>query len=172
MLKLVRLERWHLPLLIDMMDEWTQAESSITPWSIWKNGQMNYRDYDAYVSQLEFAQTNERWVKDSVLFALDEERNRLIGAVNIRHELNEYLLLHGGHIGDGVRPSERGKGYGTRIVRLALEKCLELGIDRVLMGCDKENIPSARTIIKNGGVLENEVVTEDGIEQRYWIDLT
>lgn len=172
MLTLVKLDRKHMPLLIDMMDEWTQAESSVTPWTIWKKGQMDYRDYDRYVAMLEVAKSSEQYVRDSVYFALDEARSRMIGAVNIRHELNEYLLLHGGHIGDGVRPSERGKGYGTELVRLALGKCRELGIDRVLMVCDKDNIPSARTIIKNGGVLENEIVTEGGIEQRYWIDLT
>ena len=172
MLRLVKLQREHMPLLIDMMDEWTQAESSITPWSIWKNGSMDYHDYDRYTAGLEFAKTNDRWVKDSVYFALDAEQNRMIGAVNIRHELNEYLLHHGGHVGDGVRPSERGKGYGTEIVRLSLEKCRELGIFRVLMVCDKDNIASARTIIKNGGVLENEVEADGTVEQRYWIDLT
>ena len=109
---------------------------------------------------------------DSTYFALDEERNIFVGAVNIRHHLNERLLLNGGHIGDGVRPSERRKGYGTQMVALALEKCRELGIEKVLMVCDRENIASAKTIIKNGGVLENEVEVEGTMEQRYWIDLT
>ena len=86
---------------------------------------------------------------------------------------NEYLLLHGGHIGDGIRPSERGKGFATRMIALALEKCVELGLERVLMVCDQDNPASARTIVKNGGVLENEVMDEEGRwEQRYWIELT
>ena len=94
-----------------------------------------------------------------------------MGAVNIRHSLNEKLLAHGGHIGDGVRPSMRGQGIGTKMIALALEVCRTLGIDRVLMTCDKSNVASARTIIKNGGVLENEIVDEDEVVQRYWIDL-
>ena len=109
---------------------------------------------------------------DSVLFLLDVERDILLGAVNIRHYLNDYLLQFGGHIGDGIRPSERRKGYATEMIRLALIECKKLGIDRVLMVCDKTNIGSAKSIINNGGILENEFVDEDGeINQRYWIDL-
>jgi predicted acetyltransferase len=85
--------------------------------------------------------------------------------------LNESLLLNGGHIGDGVRPSERRKGIATKMIALALDKCKILGIERVLMVCDKENIASAKSIIKNGGVLENEVVVDSIVEQRYWIEL-
>ena len=103
---------------------------------------------------------------------LDVERDILLGAVNIRHYLNDYLLQFGGHIGDGIRPSERRKGYATEMIRLALIECKKLGIDRVLMVCDKSNIGSAKSIINNGGILENEFVDEDGeINQRYWIDL-
>lgn len=109
---------------------------------------------------------------ESVFFLLDEERNRLLGAVNIRHYLNESNLLRGGHIGDGIRPSERRKGYGTEIIRLALIECKKLGIDRVLITCDKDNIGSSKAIIKNGGVLENEVLNQyGGIEQRYWVEI-
>lgn len=110
-------------------------------------------------------------VPDSTYFCLDEERNIFVGAVNIRHYLNESLLFDGGHIGDGVRPSERGKGIGTKMIALALEKCGEMGIDKVLMVCNKSNIASAKTIINNGGVLENEITVNSVIEQRYWIEL-
>ena len=109
---------------------------------------------------------------DSVFFLLDVERDILLGAVNIRHYLNDYLLQFGGHIGDGIRPSERRKGYATEMIRLALIECKKLGINRVLMVCDKSNIGSAKSIINNGGILENEFVDEDGeINQRYWIAL-
>lgn len=98
--------------------------------------------------------------------------NKLVGMVQIRHVLTEYLFNYGGHIGDCVRPSERGKGYGTEQIGLALEKCRELGMEKVLITCKKANIASARTIQKNNGILENEVL-ENGIEkQRYWIDLS
>ena len=91
--------------------------------------------------------------------------------MQIRHFLNERLLNYGGHIGDSVRPSERRKGYATEQIRLALEKCKELGIDNVLMDCDKSNIGSAKSIQKNGGILENEIYLENELVQRYWISL-
>lgn len=104
--------------------------------------------------------------------AIRKEDNKLVGLIQIRHKLNDYLLKCGGHIGDGVRPSERNKGYSAEMISLALEKCKELKILRVLMTCDKRNVASAKTIIKNGGVLENEIIEEDGnIVQRYWIEL-
>ena len=96
----------------------------------------------------------------------------MVGAVNIRHRLNETLLRNGGHIGDGVRPSERKKGIATKMIALALEKCKELGIKKVIMVCDKDNIGSAKSIINNGGVLENEIEADGVINQRYWIDIT
>ena len=79
------------------------------------------------------------------------------------------MLRSGGHIGDGIRPSLRGQGLGTRMIALALEECDRLGIRRVLMCCDKANAASARTIIKNGGVLENEIIDGGEVIQRYWI---
>ncbi|MBE7082696.1 MAG: GNAT family N-acetyltransferase [Clostridiales bacterium] len=99
--------------------------------------------------------------------------NKLVGMVNIRHSLTDFLKIHGGHIGDCVRPSERRKGYATIQIKLALEKCKELGIDDVLITCDVNNIGSAKTIQKNAGVLENEVLADNGITyQRYWVDTT
>ncbi|MBO5884467.1 MAG: GNAT family N-acetyltransferase [Clostridia bacterium] len=98
--------------------------------------------------------------------------NKLVGMMQIRHELNERLLKHGGHIGDSIRPSEQGKGYGTEQIKLALQKCKIFGIKKVLITCDKSNIASARTIQKNNGVLENEIVIDGTTIQRYWIDLT
>ena len=110
-------------------------------------------------------------VPDSVYYCLDIDRNIFVGAVNIRHYLNESLYKSGGHIGDGIRPSERRKGYATAMIGLALEKCKELGINKVLMTCDKTNIGSAKSIINNGGVLESEFEEDGVVEQRYWITL-
>ena len=123
------------------------------------------------MSDLETSEPKSGLVPDSTFFCLDEERNIIVGAVNIRHYLNEYLLAHGGHIGDGIRPSERRKGYATQMVGLALEECKRLGIKKVLMVCDKDNIGSAKSIIKNGGILENEQKEDGKVEQRYWINL-
>ena len=115
----------------------------------------------------------EKRVPATHFLAIRKEDEKLVGMVQIRHELNGYLRKFGGHIGDCVRPSEQGKGYGTEQIGLALDFCKALGIKKVLMTCKKENPASARTIIKNGGVLENEIPnTDEGgvIMQRYWID--
>lgn len=168
MLRLVKLSNENYPLLIEMMDEWTAVESSITPYVISKN---DYHEKEKYMSEIEVKEGNDRLVPDSTFFLLDTERNIFLGACNIRHYLNERLLIGAGHIGDGIRPSERRKGYGARLVTLALSECRKLGIDRVLMCCKKENIPSMKTIISNGGVLENEVEFEGKTMLRFWIDL-
>ena len=98
--------------------------------------------------------------------------NKLVGMLQIRHSLNEYLLNFGGHIGDSVRPTERNKGYATKQINLALQECKRLGLNKVLITCNKNNIASAKTIIKNGGVLENELQKSEGeIFQRYWIEI-
>ncbi len=172
-LKLIKLTREYESQLGEMIDEWKQDQqvnhTNRSPWAIFKN---DYHDFDHYLSNLELKTATQDRVPDSVFFLLDTERNRLLGAVNIRHYLNEWLLREGGHIGDGIRPSERRKGYATEMVRLALIECRKLGIHRVLMTCDKDNIGSAKSIMKNGGVLENEFINSEGkIEQRYWIDL-
>ena len=135
------------------------------------NWSFRYSDFDYYCNNLEVRDTSEGLVPDSTFFCLDEERNIVVGAVNIRHYLNEALLLNGGHIGDGVRPSERRKGIATKMISLALKECRKLGINKVLMVCDKGNIGSAKSIENNGGILENEVVVDGVVEQRYWIDL-
>jgi predicted acetyltransferase len=81
------------------------------------------------------------------------------------------LADRGGHIGYGIRPSERKKGYATEILRQALDIMKDLNINKVLITCDKENIGSAKTIIKNGGILESEGVSDESVFQRYWIDM-
>jgi predicted acetyltransferase len=81
------------------------------------------------------------------------------------------LFNFGGHIGYGIRPSERKKGYASLMLSLALPIAKKVGLEKVLITCDKSNLGSARTIISNGGVLENEVREEDDIVQRYWIDI-
>lgn len=108
----------------------------------------------------------------SIYLAVRKEDGKIIGIIQIRHELYNFKLYsHGGHIGNSVRPTERNKGYGTKMISLALKKAKELGIGNVLMVCYKDNIASARSIIKNGGVLENEVERDSKIDQRYWISL-
>ncbi|MBQ7518730.1 MAG: GNAT family N-acetyltransferase [Clostridia bacterium] len=167
-IKLVKLAPEYKAQLFDMMEEWLAVEQHFSPYAIRR---LDYHDFDYYLKNLETTEEKDGRVPDSVFFCLDVDRNIFVGAVNIRHYLTDALLYTGGHIGDGVRPSERRKGYATAMIALALDECRKLGLDRVLMTCDKTNVGSAKSIIKNGGVLENEVLDDGVLEQRYWIDL-
>ncbi|MHC4230992.1 MAG: GNAT family N-acetyltransferase [Planctomycetota bacterium] len=113
----------------------------------------------------------EGWVPASTYWLVRDEI--LIGTCNLRHELNVFLENYGGHIGYSVRRSQRNKGYGTQMLRFALQKARDLGIERALVTCDDNNIASARTIEKNGGKLADKVKTEyaEYLIRRYWIEL-
>ena len=167
-LKLVKLNEIYKAQLFDMLDEWHSTGETIIPYAIRKT---DYHNFEQYAASLEVTDTSGGLVPGSAYFCLDTVRNRFVGAVNIRHYLNESLLLNGGHIGDGVRPSERRKGIATEMIALALKECRKLGIDRVLLVCNKDNIGSAKSIIRNGGVLENEINVNGKVQQRYWIQL-
>ena len=167
-LRLVKLEAKYRRHLDEMMGEWYATGEKIIPYAIRR---LDYRDFEHYMENLEVKDGSCGLVPDSTFFCLDEEQDIFVGAVNIRHYLNDALLLDGGHIGDGVRPSERRKGIATAMIGLALDECRKLGIDRVLMVCDRENVGSAKSIIRNGGVMENEIEVDGVWEQRYWIDL-
>ena len=171
--KLIKLTKEYEKQLGEMIDEWKLDQqinhTNTSPYVIFKN---DYHDFDYYLDHLEIKEPiPQGFVPDSTFFLLDEERNRLLGAVNIRHYLNEHLLNYGGHIGDGIRPSERRKGYATKMIALALEECKKLGINRVLLCCNSDNIGSKKSIINNGGVLENIVVEDGKPLERYWIDI-
>lgn len=133
------------------------------------------RDFDKWLEKVQNDLSIDTIDKDRIpatlYLTIRKSDKKIVGNLQIRHFLNEKLLNYGGHIGDSVRPSERRKGYATEQIRLALEKCKGLGIDNVLMDCDKTNIGSAKSIQKNGGILENEIYVGNEVVQRYWISL-
>lgn len=107
-------------------------------------------------------------------FAVDDDK--FIGVIHIRIRLTEDLLKFGGHIGYGVNPKYRKMGYGTEMLRLAINEYKDLiEEDRLLMTCDDDNIGSYKIIEANGGILEDKVENIEGgekfISRRYWIDL-
>ena len=167
-IKLVKLSYQYKQQLFDMMNEWIAYRKEFIPYSIFKN---NYHDFDYYINNLEVHEELHGIVPNSTFFCLDIDRNIFVGAVDIRHYLNEKLLKIGGHIGVGIRPSERRKGYATAMICLALDECKRLNIKQILMTCNKKNVGSVKSIINNGGILENEIINNGNIEQRYWIKL-
>ncbi|MHA6758360.1 GNAT family N-acetyltransferase [Streptacidiphilus sp. PAMC 29251] len=99
------------------------------------------------------------------------EGDSYLGAIDLRHCLNAFLLDVGGHIGYSVRPSARRRGLATWALGAVLPPARSLGLDRVLVTCDDDNAASARTIERNGGVIEDLRSTDAGLKRRYWIDL-
>ena len=145
------------------------------------HGTARLEEVETYEEWLEFRKRAlERYGKNAVpstnYLCIRVQDNKLVGIIEFRHELTEFLLKHGGNIGYSIHPDERRKGYGTEMLRLMLIKCRELNKKRVLLTCDKENIASAKIMIANGAILENEVednckISWSGTIQRYWIEL-
>jgi predicted acetyltransferase len=106
-------------------------------------------------------------------FLLADVDGTIVGRASIRHELNEMLAREGGHIGYGVLPGHRQRGYATEILRQALVIARSVGVDRVLVTCDDDNLASARVIERCGGVLESVITRAEGDRliplRRYWI---
>jgi len=170
-LKLVKPSPEHKKLIMDYKREFIKNEDSM-------DGTAGLKDADTYEDWYSSVLDNqcEDTVKDglvpaSTFMAISIENGCLVGMIDIRHRLNDYLLKFGGHIGYSVRKSERQLGYATEMLRLALNECSKLKIEKVLITCDKNNIASAKTVIKNDGKLENEVTQGNKITQRYWISV-
>ena len=110
-------------------------------------------------------------VPSSTYLAVREKDNYIVGMIDIRHYLNEYLTEAGGHIGYGVRKTERNKGYAKQMLKLALEKCKELKIKKVLITCDEDNIASEKVILSANAKLEDIRNVDGENKKRFWIDL-
>lgn len=155
---------------LEMVLEWKETGEELIPWSL----NFDTTDFHFMIESLNgyskgiglpdgFVECSTYW--------LVNKNNKILGAIDIRHRLNEFLLFRGGHIGYGIRPSERKKGYACIMLSLALKQCEVIGISKVLITCLKNNIGSAKTIIKNRGILESEDIDNGEFFQRYWIDL-
>ncbi len=155
---------------IDYVTEWEATEKKIVP-NAAKRDSMSFKELVNKWEEYESERMYEKGLVPSSMYFLIDNHNKIYGAIDIRHELNDYLLQYGGHIGYGIRPSQRRKGYASQMLTLALPIAKELGINKALITCDKSNVGSAKTIMNNGGILENEVINGNEVTQRYWIEL-
>ncbi|WP_108670345.1 GNAT family N-acetyltransferase [Peribacillus acanthi] len=156
---------------LSFYQEWKDCGEVMVPWVISKDPSDFQEMIQSLLDAEEGKNLPDHWVPDSTYWLINEEK-KVIGAVNIRHQLTEGLFNSGGHIGYGIRPSERRNGFATKLLALSLEKAKELGIQKALVVCDKGNIGSEKTILDNGGIPDNDYIEEDGnIVKRYWIEL-
>ena len=141
------------------------------------SGLQEYDNYDDWLQKTVVEKDIECSLTDTsatVYFLFRKDDSKIIGSIKLRHHLTEELLKDGGNIGYGVRPSERGKGYGTMILSLVLEKAKQLGLNKVMISCNKDNRASAHVAIRNGGILAGEGFDKDEgkITEIYWIDMS
>jgi predicted acetyltransferase len=171
-LRLVKPSIAYKEAYMNFYEEWIRSGESIVPWVV----ERDPSDFEAYVAFLYSADNEEKiadngWVPHTTYWLLDGQ-DRVVGAANFRHRLNGKLLESGGHIGYGIRPSERKKGYASFLLGETLGIARRMKLARVLLVCDHDNEASERTIRRNGGVLENELTTEDGNRvKRFWIGI-
>ena len=161
---LIKLTKEYYNQISEVIDEWKLDQeinhTNHSPWAIFKN---DYHDFDYYLEHLEVKEAKDGKVPDSVFYLLDNDRNILLGAVNIRHYLNDYLLKYAGHIGDGIRPSERGKGYGTLLMNKAKEIAEKEHAKRIALNVFDFN-KGAIKLYKNLGYSEQRYTLEMFLE--------
>lgn len=171
-LKLVRPTMEYSEQILSYRKEFLNNDESM-------DGTSGLKRYEIVEEWLEWLKKNEdketcssNWVPTTQFLCIRQSDDKLIGMIDVRHELNDYLRNFAGQIGYSVRKSERRKGYAKVQLRLALLECKKLGINKVLICCDKNNIASKSVIIGLGGIFENEVYDESDntMTQRYWID--
>lgn len=152
-LKLVRPSLEHKLLYEAMMDEWESFGGRINPGALRRYSEIQQKNV-TYEKWLEWVKEDRETVQDLYFFMDDE---RILGAISIRYQSSG---IHG-HSGYGIRPSERNKGFASKMLSLALPVMKSYGINPVVLSCAKTNIGSAKTILKNGGKFVEEVMDEN-----------
>ena len=138
---------------------------------------MQYPDYEEWLTVVKKAKdvkTSILGVPATTYFTLCKQENRIVGSIQLRHSLNEEFAKSGGHIGYGICPSQRKKGYAVRQLAMVLQVAKEMGLENVLITCDQSNIASAKVAMRCEGVLLWEGYSEEDktIIQKYRIDIT
>jgi predicted acetyltransferase len=154
---------------LKFLEDW-KDENLIVPYSARLLG----KTFEAF---LEFLKLNEKNSIDPMnrvpetIYVMVDDQQTIVGALSLRHYLNQRLYELRGHIGYGIAPSFRKQGLGSLMLKMSFEYCKTMNIPEVLITCDKTNIGSSLVIQNNGGILENEVLDVDHYIQRYWIRL-
>ena len=168
MIKLIVPNEEYLQSYIEAYDEYVENNVSTYSFTDTSSGDI-FAKFDRYRNERDLPPDR---VGEDKFWLVDDEKKYFIGEIAIRHRLNDALARRGGHIGYGVRYSEWNRGYGTKMLALALEKAKEMHISPVLITCNDDNLASARVMEKNGFVLGDKINTsidgEERLTRRYW----
>ncbi len=131
-----------------------------------------YDDFDALLEKLENFALGKKmptgYVASTTLWLVENEE--ILGVTNLRHKLNKQIMFCGGHIGLSIRPSQRGKSLGNKLMNLSIKKLHCMGVNQIHIHCYKSNLKSAKIIMNNGGVLDSEINDKEKIVQRYIVE--
>ena len=132
--------------------------------------------FKEWMQELEKNKDKNKLPKDystHTLYVAVNEQEKIVGAIGLRWEAVPVLVKFGGFIGYSVRPKERGKGYATQMLTLALKEFKNENREKVLITCKDFNLASKKVIEKNGGILENIYYNKEDkyTYLRYWINL-
>ena len=130
--------------------------------------QMNFSEFMTKMRNYEKGKNLPKGYVPSTYYWLIDN-SQFIGETTIRHKLTPQLSKEGGHIGYGIRPSKRRKGYGKKILALALRKAKKMGINTALITCDDDNVGSWKIIEANGGILQDKIQYKGKLNRRYWV---
>lgn len=159
----------------EMMDEWYNDGSRIDPWPL----RLKYSTEDEFnemlnrIDEVEKGINLDGYASSTTYWLYDEDNNKIIGASNLRHFLDEIGGEYWGHIGYGIRPTERKKGYGTLILTLTLDKAKKLGLEKAYLGAYEDNIGSWKIMEKCSAVFDKIVYEKETNLpiKKYYIDL-
>lgn len=133
-------------------------------------------DFNEWIEDLEKNKHEENlpasYSPHTLYLALNDSEE-IVGSIGLRWKQVPVLMTFGGLIGYSVRPSQRGKGYASEMLKLALKKFKGTSIDNILITCKDFNLASKKVIEKNGGVFENTYINNDEgyTYLRYWIKI-
>lgn len=161
-------DKWKYSFLT-LVEEFKYNNEDLIPWVIG----LGFDDFDSYLKILDDGAKGiglKEWQvpHETYWLVVDDE---VVGVSNLRLQLTDKLCRDGGHIGYGVRPSARRKGFATLLLSETMKRAKLHGIKDCLVMCDKSNIASAKTILKNGGIFDSEEILEtgEGAIKRYWL---
>jgi Predicted acetyltransferase len=157
--------------IIDFRDEFFKSSEKVIPGD---GGLDSFNSIEEWINKIEADLTTENTYKRvaaTLLLGINDD-DKIVGIIQLRHRLNEELLLYYGHIGYSVRPNERRKGYAKDMLKQCIELAQTKGISKLLISCDKTNIASKNTILSCCEIETLEEIEKDEeIIEKYWINI-